>query len=105
MTVVMYSHVTAQLLCISLPISFLVVIEMKRIVPYKKVSLKGRVLRIMGMSRSFEEPPSYQEITHTPIPIPTGTDYSYRKDIKAALLEAERKKAQALMEWQRHRMI
>jgi hypothetical protein len=103
MTVDASSHVTAQPLCISLPISFLVVIEMKRIVPYKKVSLKSRVLRIMGTGRSFEEPPSYQEITH--IPIPTGTDYSYHKDIKAALLEAERKKAQALIEWQRHRMI
>ena len=94
---------TAQLLCISLPISFPVVTKMKRIVPYKKVSLKGRVLRIMGTGRSFDESPSYQEITYTPIP--TGTDYSHREDIKAALLEAEHGKAQALMEWQRRRPI
>jgi hypothetical protein len=98
--------VTAQSLYDAVHISLLV-IKMEKIVPHKKVTLKGKVLRILGMDKSLKEPASYQEITHAPIPI--GTDYSNPKERldahKAALLEAERRKSEALMEWQRHRIF
>jgi len=75
---------------------------MKKAISYKKESLKGRVLRFLGMSRSVVEPSSCQEITH--VPIPADSCYSYQKQINAAFLEAEHKKAEA-MEWQRRRVV
>ena len=61
------------------------------------------MLRLLGMNRGFEEPPSDQEeIVH--VGIPANNYYIYRKEIETALLEAERKRAKA-MEWQRRRFI
>ena len=76
--------------------------EMKTIKPQKKGSLTGKVLRLFGTNRGFEEPSSDQEETRVGIP---ATNYYNHKGIKSALLEAERKKAEALMEWQRRRFI
>jgi hypothetical protein len=99
---------TAQSLCIPLHISLLacvhaLVIETKRTIPHKKGSLKGKMLKVLRISRGFEETQDYQEkIVH--VPIPTDTYYRYQKEIEATLLEAEQKKAQA-MELQRRRFI
>ena len=66
--------------------------------------LRARLLRLLGMNRDFERPLSIQgEIGNVGF---TASDYSsYDKEIDTALLEAERKKAEALMEWQKHRFI
>ena len=66
--------------------------------------LRARLLRLLGMNRDFERPLSIQgEIGNIGF---TASDYgSYDKEINTALLEAERKKAEALMEWQKHRFI
>lgn len=65
--------------------------------------LRARLLRLLGMNIDFERPLSIQEdICNVGF---TATDYSYDKEIETALLEAERKKAEALMEWQKHRLI
>lgn len=85
-----------------------VVMEMKRISPKRKISLRAKVLRLLRMDRGFEAetPSSGEEIVH--FSIPTSNYHNYRKEIETALLEAERKKAacmHALMEWQKHRFI
>ncbi len=103
MTPLQTRHLTAQLLCILLPLSLVVAIEMKKVVPHKKASLTERVLRLLGMSRSLEEPSTYQEIT--PVPIPTDNYYGSPKEFKTALLEAERRKAEAIMELEKRRFI
>lgn len=84
-------------------ISAFVVMEMERKKILKKGLLTGKVLRLFGMTRDLEEPPIDEEIIH--VPIPTDANYSYRKEIKTALLEAERRKAEALMESQKRRFI
>ena len=82
----------------------IVVIEMKEIKPRRKGSLIGRVLRILrGTNRILEEPLSVKEEIH--VGISASNYYSYRKEIETAWLEAERKKAKALMEWQKRRFI
>lgn len=103
MTPLQTRHLTAQLLCILLPLSLVVAIEMKKVVPHKKASLTERVLRLLGMSISLEEPSTYQEIT--PVPIPTDNYYGSPKEFKTALLEAERRKAEAIMELEKRRFI
>ena len=103
MTLPRTRHVTAQLLCIPLPLSLVVVIEMKEVVPHKKGSLIGRMLRSLGMNRRVEQSPSYQEIAY--VPTPTDSRHSDPKELKAALLEAERRRAEALMELQRRPFI
>jgi len=102
-TPIQISHVTAQLLCNSLPLSLVVAIEMKKVIPHEKASLAERVLRLLGMSRSPEESPTYQEITH--VPIPTDNYYGSPKEFKTALLEAEHRKAEAIMELEKRRFI
>lgn len=77
---------------------------MKEIKPRKKGSLIRKVLRSLGKSRDFEKSTSDQgEIVH--VGIPTSNYHNYRKEIDTAWLEAERKKAEALMEWQKRRFI
>ncbi len=68
-------------------------------------SLKRKVLRFaraLGMERAFDRPfdTSKEEETRTDAPLV----YSYSKQIDSALLETERKKAEALMDWERHRV-
>lgn len=98
-----HRHMTAEPLCISLLISLIVVIEMKKVTPHKRGSIVRRVLRFLTMSSSVEELRTCQEITH--VPLPTDNSYTDRKEINAALLEAERKKAEALMERQKRALI
>lgn len=95
-------HMTAESLCVSLHISILERVEMKKAIPYEKPSLTKRVLRFLGISGSVDETPSYQEITH--VPIPTDGCYGYSKEINTALMEAEDRKAKAI-EWQRRHFI
>lgn len=84
------------------------VIEMEKTVPRNKVSLKGevvrllkgRIVRLLGTSQSLGESPSYQEITDVPI-----NYQNYQTEIRTALLEAEQRKAKALIDWQRRRLI
>ena len=77
--------------------------EMKKINPQKKSSLIGKVLRLLGPNRGFEEPPNDQEeIVH--VGVPASSYCNCRKEIESALLEAERKKAEAI-EWQRRHFI
>ena len=97
-------HMTAQRLCFSSQLYILTVIKMKRIKPLKKGSLTGKILRLLGPNRGFEEPSNDQEEI-TPVGIPANNYYINRKEIETALLEAEQKKAKALMEWQRRRFI
>jgi hypothetical protein len=103
MTCAQTRHMTAQLLCVPLPLSLVVVIEMKKVVPHKKGSSIGRVLRFLRMNRRVEQSPSYQEIAY--VPTPTDSYHSHPKELKAALLEAERRKAEALMKWQKRPFI
>lgn len=78
-------------------------IEMKEIKPQRKGSLISKALRLLGMNRGFEEFSSDQEQTvHAGI---SGNNYyKYRREMETALLEAERKKAEAI-EWQRRHFI
>lgn len=46
---------TAQLLYDAVHISLLVIKMEKTIVPHKKVTLKGKMLRILGLDRGFEQ--------------------------------------------------
>jgi hypothetical protein len=92
MTCAQTRHMTAQLLCVPLPLSLVVVIEMKKVVPHKKGSSIGRVLRFLRMNRRV-------------VPTPTDSYHSHPKELKAALLEAERRKAEALMKWQKRPFI
>jgi len=84
-------------------LSFVVVIEMKNVVPYKKGSLIGRVLRSLGMNGGIEQSPSYHEIAY--VPTPTESYHSHPKELKAALLEAERRRAEGLAALQRRPLI
>jgi hypothetical protein len=78
-----------------------VVIEIKTINPQKRGSLRTRVLRLLGTNKDFEELSSGQEkIVHTSI-----LGNNYQKEIKTAWLETERKKAKALIEFQKRRFI
>ena len=95
---------TVQSLCFSSPLSLFVVMAMKTTKPQKKGSLTAKVLRLLRTNRGFEEPSSDQEeIVH--VGIPANNYCNCRKEIETALLEAERKKAEALMEWQKRRFI
>lgn len=62
------------------------------------------LLQLLGINRDFEKPLSIQGETCN-VEFTTSNYYSYGKEIETALLEAERKKAEALMEWQKHRLI
>ncbi|UCF58866.1 MAG: hypothetical protein JSV15_00095 [Candidatus Bathyarchaeota archaeon] len=66
--------------------------------------LRAGLLRLFGMNRDSERPLSIQGETCN-MGFTTSNYYSYDKEIETALLEVERKKAEALMEWQKHRLI
>lgn len=71
---------------------------MKEVNARKKNSLARKILQIFGMDRVFVQSTSIQEESvHINIP----ANHNYWKENETALLEAERKKAQALMERQR----
>ncbi|MFB0514019.1 MAG: hypothetical protein ACETVQ_00430 [Candidatus Bathyarchaeia archaeon] len=76
---------------------------MKEIKPRKKGSFIGTLLRSLIKSIGFEKSASGQEeIVHASV---SGGDYHNYRRIETARVEAERKKAQALMEWQKRRFI
>lgn len=66
--------------------------------------LRAGLLRLLGMNRDFERPLTIQRETSN-VGFTASNYYSYDKEIETALLEAERNKAEALMEWQKHRFI
>jgi len=75
---------------------------MKKVNPHERSSLIRKALRLLATNRGFEEPPSDQEGIHLGIP---ASNYYNHKEIETALLEAERKKAQAIMEREKRRFI
>ena len=75
---------------------------MKRIESCKKDSLAGKLLRLLKSS-GLQESIRLQE-ENVAFGIPNDSYYAY-KEVKTALLEAERKKAEALMERQRRSHI
>ncbi len=77
--------------------------EMKEIKPRKKGSLIGTRLRSLIKSMGFEKSASGQEeIVH---PCVVTDDYHNYRRIQTARVEAERKKAEALMELQKRRFV
>ena len=85
------------------PIS-IVVAYMKKVELKKKGSLAGKLFRrLLRASSGFQESVSLQE-RDAHVGVPRNSYYDYQKEIKTALLEAERKKAEAI-EWQRRNII
>ena len=68
---------------------------MKEINVRKKNSLARKILRILGINREFVRLSSTQEEESVRVSIPAN--YNSWKATETALLEAERKKAEALM--------
>ena len=68
----------------------------------KKSSLTGKLLRLLKPNSGLQESISLQGDN---VSITTNSYHDYQKEIKTAMLEAERKKAEALMEWQKRRFI
>jgi len=65
--------------------------------------LRTGLLRLLGANRDREYPLGIGEET-AQVVTTLGDSYSHY-DAHSALLEAERLKAQALMEWEKHRLI
>ncbi len=66
-------------------------------------SLKRKMLQFLRMERAFDGPvgtPKEEEIRMDSSPV-----HGYSKQIETVILEAERKKAEALMNWENHRVI
>ncbi|UCE15330.1 MAG: hypothetical protein JSV12_05470 [Candidatus Bathyarchaeota archaeon] len=77
---------------------------MKKISPKRRTSLRAKVIRFLRSNRGFEEPSSdLEKIVHAGIH--SNNYYNHQKEIETAWLEAERKKAQAIMEHQRLTLI
>jgi len=65
--------------------------------------LTGRLLRLLKVNGGLQESISLQE-NDVSVGILDNNHYDHQKDVKAALLEAERKKADAI-EWQTRKFI
>jgi hypothetical protein len=76
---------------------------MKKNSPRKRDSFTATVLRLLRINRGFSEPPSSEEPIHTVIPV--NNQRNHQRRIGTAWLDVERKKAEALMELQRRRVI
>jgi len=76
--------------------------KMKKINTHERGSLIRKILRLLTTNRGSEKPLSDQEEIHLGI---TASNYYNHKEIETVLLEAERKKAQAIMERQRRHFI
>jgi hypothetical protein len=66
-------------------------------------SLKRKMLQLLRMESTFDgslDITREEEIRRDPPAV-----HSYSKQIQSALVEAERKKAEALMNWENHRVI
>ena len=62
-----------------------------------------KLLRLLKPSGNLQESINLQE-KKVSLGIPSNSYYGHQQEIKTALVEAERKKAQAI-EWQRRRFI
>ncbi len=81
----------------------IVVMKMKEIKRRKKGSLITSLLRLFGKARGYEELTSgREEIVHTGI---SGANHYYRRKEITDWLEAERKKAEVLMEREKRSFI
>jgi len=77
---------------------------MKKAELEKKGSFAGKLFRrLLKTSRGFQESVGLQE-RDAHVGVPRNSYYGYQKEIKTALLEAERKKAEAIA-WQRRHII
>jgi hypothetical protein len=76
---------------------------MKKNSPRKRGSFTATVLRLLRINRGFSEPPSSEEPIYTVIP--ANNQRNHQRRIGTAWLDVERKKAEALMELQRRRVI
>ena len=76
---------------------------MKEVNARKMSSLARKILRILGMDRGFVRSSGTQEEESIRVNIPV--DYSNSKSIETAFLEAERKKAEPLIEWKKRSCI
>lgn len=87
----------------------LVVMEMEKIRPMEKVSLTGKLLRLLGKNRGFGDrrqtlKTSRLILGSNIVGLPNTGNYYYNgKEIETALLESERKKAKALIGIHKHR--
>ena len=75
---------------------------LKRRKPRDTGSLKRKMLQLLGMERAHVRSVGVHE--EEGILMDVSLDYSHSRQIETALLEAERKKAKALMEIERQRM-
>ena len=69
----------------------------------EKGSFRGTLLRLFKLGKSFQESVSLQE-RDAHVGITRDIYYDHQREIRTALLEAERKKAEAV-EWQRRKII
>ena len=65
--------------------------------------MAGRLLRLLKVNGGLQESISFWE-NDVSVGIRDNGYYDHQKDVKTALLETERKKAEA-MEWQRRKFI
>lgn len=73
---------------------------MKEIEPLRKSSFKSNVLRLQGKDSGFELPLSSHEEVHAGV---SADHNDFQNEIRNALLEAESRKAQAVMHLEKHR--
>ncbi len=66
-------------------------------------SLKRKMLQFLRMERAFDD--SLCTSKEEEIRMDSPPVHSYSKQIQSALVEAERKKAEALINWENHRVI
>ena len=66
-------------------------------------SLKRKMLQFLRMERAFDGP--FDTSKEEEVRLGTPPVHSYSKQIQSALVEAERKKAKALVAWENHRVI
>ncbi len=94
---------TAQCVSLSIHIS-LTVIEMEKIIPQKKGSLARRMLEVFGITRACVQSIGTQEEEDV-VRANSPLNYSDRKTIEAALLEAEHQKAKAITQMRRQQFV
>ena len=93
---------TAQPLSLSVHIAYRVM-KMEKIVPQKKGSLTRRMLEVLGITRAYVQSIGTQgeEVVRVNLPL----NYNDSKTIEAALLEAERQRAEAIAQLRRHQFV
>ena len=77
---------------------------MRKIKPLGKGSFARKMLRALGKDSGFEQTFPCQEKKHLSVSVGYA-HYGFHKELRNAMLEAERKKAKALMELQKRRFV